>query len=108
MTLLPLDSGRRLEPVLDVPLAAVDHRCVLPVGAQGLRRPSGLATGLILTILGTIIWLVIPAKPESKWKTLGPFGRARRSASRLAVQRTACGAGFAPQAVSMSKRGPRG
>jgi len=45
---------------------------------KGYGDRPGLATGLILTALGTIIWLVIPAKPESKWKTLGPFGRTSK------------------------------
>ncbi|MDA0181737.1 hypothetical protein OJ997_15640 [Solirubrobacter phytolaccae] len=46
---------------------------------KGYGDRPGLATGLILTVLGTIIWLVIPAKPESKWKTLGPFGRGQKN-----------------------------
>jgi hypothetical protein len=45
---------------------------------KGYGDRPGLATGLILTIIGTLIWLVIPAKPESKWKTLGPFGRGQK------------------------------
>jgi hypothetical protein len=45
---------------------------------KGYGDRPGLATGLILTVLGTIIWLFIPAKPESKWKTLGPFGRGQK------------------------------
>ena len=45
---------------------------------KGYGDRPGLATGLILTVLGTIIWLFIPAKPESKWKTLGPFGRGEK------------------------------
>ena len=45
---------------------------------KGYGDRPGLATGLILTAVGTLIWLVIPAKPESKWKTLGPFGRGQK------------------------------
>ena len=26
-----------------------------------------------------VIWLVWPAKPESKWKHLGPFGRGKKT-----------------------------
>ena len=50
---------------------------------KGYGEKSGLATGICLTIVGTIIWLVIPARPGSKWKTIGPFGRGdpRRIAS---------------------------
>ena len=46
---------------------------------KGYGDRPGLATGLILSIIGAVIWLVIPPKPESKWKTLGPFGRGRRT-----------------------------
>lgn len=46
---------------------------------KGYGDRPGLATGLILSIIGTLIWLVIPAKPESKWKTLGPVGRKKRA-----------------------------
>ncbi len=28
-------------------------------------------------MIGVIIWLVIPAKEHSKWKTMGPFGRRK-------------------------------
>ena len=46
---------------------------------KGYGDRPGLATGLILSILGTIIWLVVPAKPDSKWKTLGPWGRQKKA-----------------------------
>ena len=46
---------------------------------KGYGDRPGLATGLILSFVGAIIWLVIPAKPESKWKTLGPMGRKKRA-----------------------------
>lgn len=45
---------------------------------KGYGDRPGLATGLILSIIGTVIWLVIPAKAESKWKTLGPVGRGQK------------------------------
>jgi hypothetical protein len=48
-------------------------------GRKGYSEKSGLATGLLLHVIGVVIWLVWPAKPESKWKTLGPFGRGRRA-----------------------------
>lgn len=43
-------------------------------GRKGYGEKAGLATGLLLFVLGPIIWIVWPAKPESKWKRLGPFG----------------------------------
>ena len=51
-------------------------------GRKGYGEKIGLACGLLLFVLAPIIWLVYPAKPDSKWKTLGPFGRGdeRRAA----------------------------
>jgi hypothetical protein len=52
---------------------------------KGYGEKPGLATGLILTIVGPIVWLVVPAKPESKWKQIGPFGRGENAAKRRAA-----------------------
>ena len=49
---------------------------------KGYGEKAGLATGLVLSAIGVIVWLVWPARPDSKWKTLGPFGRAKRGAAR--------------------------
>jgi hypothetical protein len=49
---------------------------------KGYGEKPGLATGLILTIVGAIVWLLVPARPESKWKTIGPFGRGENAARR--------------------------
>jgi hypothetical protein len=46
-------------------------------GRKGYSEKSGLATGLLLHVIGVIVWLVWPAKPESKWKTMGPWGRGK-------------------------------
>jgi hypothetical protein len=46
-------------------------------GRKGYTEKSGLATGLLLHVIGVIIWLAIPAKEHSKWKTVGPFGRRK-------------------------------
>jgi hypothetical protein len=40
---------------------------------KGYGTRWGLATGLILPP-GVLVWLVIPPKPESDWRVLGPFG----------------------------------
>ena len=49
---------------------------------KGYGDRPGLATGLILSIVGAIVWLIVPPKPESKWKQLGPFGAQKRVASK--------------------------
>jgi hypothetical protein len=46
-------------------------------GRKGYSERAGLATGLVLHVIGVIIWLAIPAKPHSRWKTVGPFGRRK-------------------------------
>ena len=45
---------------------------------KGYGEKPGLATGLLLTIVGVVVWLIVPARPESKWKTIGPVGRAKK------------------------------
>jgi len=44
---------------------------------KGYSERAGLATGLILHLIGVVIWLALPAKQHSKWKTVGPFGRRK-------------------------------
>jgi hypothetical protein len=44
---------------------------------KGYGEKLGLAFGLLLSFIGTIIWLFWPAKPESKWKRIGALGRAK-------------------------------
>ena len=46
-------------------------------GRKGYSERAGLAAGLVLHVIGVIIWLAIPAKEYSKWKTVGPFGRRK-------------------------------
>ncbi len=52
---------------------------------KGYYEKLGLAFGLILSVLGPIIWLAWPARPESKWKKIGPFGRGKDTEERLAA-----------------------
>ena len=40
---------------------------------KGYGEKAGLASGLLLSIAGPLIWLVIPPKAESDWKVIGPF-----------------------------------
>ena len=44
---------------------------------KGYGERPGLACGLLLYPLGVLIWLLWPAREHSKWKTAGPFGRAK-------------------------------
>jgi hypothetical protein len=40
---------------------------------KGYGEKPGLASGLLLSVLGTLIWLAIPAKDGSDWRVVGPF-----------------------------------
>jgi len=54
---------------------------------KGYGEKLGLAFGLLFSLVGAIIWLVWPARPDSKWKKIGPIGRAK--AEEHPVQRQA-------------------
>jgi hypothetical protein len=40
---------------------------------KGYGEKWGLASGLLLSAVGPIIWLFVPAKAESDWKIVGPL-----------------------------------
>ena len=41
---------------------------------KGYGERPGLASGLLLTAVGALIWLLMPARSGSLWKTHGIFG----------------------------------
>ena len=40
---------------------------------KGYGEKAGLASGLLLSVVGAIAWVAIPAKSGSDWKVVGPF-----------------------------------
>ncbi len=42
---------------------------------KGYGEKAGLVSGLLLTVIAPVAWLLVPAKPDSRWKLQGPFGR---------------------------------
>jgi hypothetical protein len=50
---------------------------------KGYGQRPGLASGLLLNAIGIVIWLVIPAKQDSLWKKVGPWGRTVKSRESL-------------------------
>jgi len=46
---------------------------------KGYGVRPGLVSGFLLFALGAVIWLFVPAKPGSRWTTLGAFGRRQVS-----------------------------
>ena len=49
--------------------------CSYLSGRKGFGERVGLASGLILPVISVIVWAIWPAKDESDWKVIGPFGR---------------------------------
>ena len=45
---------------------------------KGYGERPGLATGLLLSVVGVLIWVFWPAQADSPWKTEGIIGRRRR------------------------------
>ncbi|MDX6562263.1 MAG: hypothetical protein QOD65_2077 [Gaiellales bacterium] len=44
---------------------------------KGYGEKIGLASGLLLSILGVVIWLAVPAKQESAWRAIGALPKRR-------------------------------
>lgn len=42
---------------------------------KGFQERLGLGSGLLLSVLGIVLWLVVPARPDSRW------ARRRQAAS---------------------------
>lgn len=45
---------------------------------KGYGDKPGLASGLILSLVGAILWLFVPARENSDWKLKGAFGTERK------------------------------
>ena len=56
---------------------------------KGYGEKLGLAFGLLLSVVGAIIWLLWPAKADSRWKLQGPFGSGGKTVAELRAEQTA-------------------
>jgi len=54
---------------------------------KGYGEKPGLAAGLFLSLVGAVLMLLIPARKDSKWKILGPFGSGRSGGKSVAEVR---------------------
>jgi fucose permease len=63
--------------------------CSYLAARKGYTEKAGLATGLILTVIGVLIWLVWPAKPDSRWKISGMFGSGGGTVAEARAEREA-------------------
>ncbi len=53
---------------------------------KGYGEKIGLATGLF--VIGVFVWLVWPAKPDSRWKVQGPlpFGKGDKTVAEARAE----------------------
>jgi hypothetical protein len=42
---------------------------------KGYGEKAGLVTGMLISVLAVLLWLVWPARRDSRWKLQGAFGR---------------------------------
>jgi hypothetical protein len=53
---------------------------------KGYGERPGLAAGLLLSAVGVLIWLVWPARAESRWKVQGPLGRGKKTVAEVRAE----------------------
>jgi hypothetical protein len=56
---------------------------------KGWGEKWGLAFGMLLSFVGVLIWLVWPAKPDSRWKLQGPIGSKGKTVAELRAEQQA-------------------
>jgi hypothetical protein len=56
---------------------------------KGYGEKLGLAFGLLLSVIGVLIWLIWPAKPDSRWKLQGVFGSGGKTVAELRAEQHA-------------------
>jgi hypothetical protein len=44
---------------------------------KGFGERPGLATGMLLSVIGVVVWLAVPPKADSTWRRAGMLGRPR-------------------------------
>jgi hypothetical protein len=48
-------------------------------GRKGYSERAGLASGLLLNVIGVVVWLIVPPKADSLWKKVGPWGTGKHA-----------------------------
>jgi hypothetical protein len=54
---------------------------------KGYGSKVGLAFGLLLSAVGALIWLVVPARADSRWKLQGAFGSGGKTVAEARAER---------------------
>jgi len=60
---------------------------------KGYGTKVGLASGLVLSVIGAVIWLLVPARADSRWKLQGAFGSGGKTVAEARAEREAAGPG---------------
>lgn len=58
---------------------------------KGYGSKLGLAFGLLLSAIGAVIWLVVPARSDSRWKLQGAFGSGGKTVAEARAERESGG-----------------
>jgi hypothetical protein len=58
---------------------------------KGYGSKLGLAFGLLLSVIGAVIWLLVPARPDSRWKLQGAFGSGGKTVAEARAEREGSG-----------------
>jgi hypothetical protein len=53
---------------------------------KGYGERPGLAAGLLLNVVGVVVWLLWPARKDSRWKVQGPFGRGDKTVAEARAE----------------------
>jgi hypothetical protein len=53
---------------------------------KGYGERPGLAAGLLLNVVGVVVWLLWPAREDSRWKVQGPFGRGDKTVAEARAE----------------------
>jgi hypothetical protein len=54
---------------------------------KGYGEKPGLAAGMLLSVVGVLVWLLWPAREDSRWKVQGPLGRGRKTVAEARAER---------------------
>ena len=60
---------------------------------KGYGSKVGLASGLLLSAAGALLWLLIPGRADSRWKLQGPFGSGGKPVAEARAERDAAAGG---------------
>jgi hypothetical protein len=58
---------------------------------KGYGSKLGLAFGLLLSAVGAVIWLIVPARADSRWKLQGAIGSGGKTVAEARAERESGG-----------------